>query len=155
MPRALLSRGQKNLLPKCYSILTIPLLDSHHGVTRYPRATNGATENEKSRDTDRNDVSRLHSVPGAVSGSETSFRMSHEIVPVQPAPMSHHIDPVENPEAKTAQARRKAMSRDIDPLRLSAPKWGTLRLCLCEAQAGAASAFRSSSRCVSLTTNDN
>ncbi|WP_210388738.1 hypothetical protein, partial [Corynebacterium sp. HMSC069E04] len=50
-----------------------------------------------------------------VSGSETSFRMSHEIVPVQPAPMSHHIDPVENPEAKTAQTQRKAMSRDIDP----------------------------------------
>ena len=39
MPRALWSRGQKNLPPKCYSILTIPLLDSHHGVTRYPRAT--------------------------------------------------------------------------------------------------------------------
>ena len=39
MPRALLSRGQKNLPPKRYSILTIPLLDSHHGVTRYPRAT--------------------------------------------------------------------------------------------------------------------
>ena len=54
-------------------------------------------------------------VPGAVSGSETSFRMSYEIVPVQPAPMSHHIDPVENPEAKTAQTLRKAMSRDIDP----------------------------------------
>ena len=32
MPRALLSRGQKNLPPKCYSILTIPLLDT-------PRAT--------------------------------------------------------------------------------------------------------------------
>lgn len=39
MPRALLSRGQKNLLPKRYSILTIALSDSHHGVTRYPRAT--------------------------------------------------------------------------------------------------------------------
>ena len=39
MPRALLSRGQKNLPPKCYSILTIALLDSHHGVTRCPRAT--------------------------------------------------------------------------------------------------------------------
>lgn len=39
MPRALWSRGQKNLPPKCYSILTSPLLDSHHGVTRYPRAT--------------------------------------------------------------------------------------------------------------------
>ena len=55
-------------------------------------------------------------VPPVVSGSETSFRMSHEIVPVLPAQMSHHIDPVENPEAKTAQTRRKAMSRDIDPL---------------------------------------
>ncbi|MBS5948650.1 MAG: hypothetical protein KIA58_09930, partial [Winkia neuii] len=35
-------RGQKNLLPKRYSILTIALPDTHHGVTRYPRAT-GAT----------------------------------------------------------------------------------------------------------------
>ena len=41
-----------------------------------------AVENEKSRDTDRNDVSRLHMVPQSVSGSETSFRMSYEIVPV-------------------------------------------------------------------------
>ena len=114
---------------------------------------NVGSENEKSRDTDRNDVSRLHTVPEGVSGSETSFRMSHEIVPVSPAQMSHHIDPAENPEAKAAQTRRKAMSRDIDPLWLSAPKWGILRLCLCEAQAGAASAFRSSSRCVSHTTN--
>ena len=39
MPRVLLPRGQKNLLLKRYSILTIALLDSHHGVTRYPRAT--------------------------------------------------------------------------------------------------------------------
>ena len=38
--------------------------------------------------------------PSRVSGSETSFRMSHQIVPVQPAQMSYHIDPVENPEAK-------------------------------------------------------
>ena len=36
----------------------------------------------KSRDIDRNDVSRLHMVPQIVSGSETSFRMSYEIVPV-------------------------------------------------------------------------
>ena len=42
MPRVLLPRGQKNLLLKRYSILTIALLDSHHGVTRYPRATNSA-----------------------------------------------------------------------------------------------------------------
>ena len=32
-------------------------------------------------------------VPGAVSGSMTSFRMSYEIVPVCPAGMSHYIDP--------------------------------------------------------------
>ena len=77
-------------------------------------------------------MSRLMTmVPQSVSGSETSFRMSHEIVPVLPAQMSHHIDPVENPEAKTAQTRRKAMSRDIDPLWLSAPKWGILRVCPC------------------------
>lgn len=36
MPRALLSRGQKNLLPKRYSIPTIAFSDSHHGVTRHP-----------------------------------------------------------------------------------------------------------------------
>ena len=63
---------------------------------------NGATENEKSRDTDRNDVSRLHMVPGAVSGSETSFRMSHEIVPVCPARMSHEIVPVGKHRAGSA-----------------------------------------------------
>ena len=39
MPRALLSRDQKNLLPKRYSMLTIMLTDSRHGVTKYPRAT--------------------------------------------------------------------------------------------------------------------
>ena len=39
MPRVLLPRGQKNLLPKRYPILTIALPDTHHGVTRYPRAT--------------------------------------------------------------------------------------------------------------------
>ena len=44
-------------------------------------------------------------VPPVVSGSETSFRMSHKIVPVPPAQMSHHIVPVEVPEAKTAQKR--------------------------------------------------
>ena len=38
MPRVLLPRGQKNLLLKRYSILTIALLDSHHGVTRYTPA---------------------------------------------------------------------------------------------------------------------
>lgn len=54
-------------------------------------------------------------VPQSVSGSERSFRMSHEIVPVPPAQMSHHIDPAEKPEAKTAQTWRKAMCRDIDP----------------------------------------
>ena len=42
-------------------------------------------------------------VPPVVSGSERSFRMSYEIVPVPPAQMSHHIDPAEKPEAKTAQ----------------------------------------------------
>ena len=31
------------------------------------------------------------------SGSVTSFRMSHEIVPVHPAQMSHHIVPVDTP----------------------------------------------------------
>lgn len=44
MPRALLPRGQKSFLPKRYSILTIALLDSHHGVTRCPRATREAPE---------------------------------------------------------------------------------------------------------------
>jgi len=44
MPRALLSRGQKNLLPKRYPILTIALPDTHHGVTRYPRATDIAND---------------------------------------------------------------------------------------------------------------
>ena len=34
-------------------------------------------------------------VPGAVSGSMTSFRMSYEIVPVCPAGMSRYIDPGE------------------------------------------------------------
>ena len=43
MPRALLPRDQKNLLLKRYSILTIALLDSHHGVTRYPAQHRTAT----------------------------------------------------------------------------------------------------------------
>ena len=37
----------------------------------------------------------------------TSFRMSHEIVPVRPARMSHHIDPADNPWMKMPQLGKK------------------------------------------------
>ncbi len=50
-----------------------------------------------------------------VSGSVTSFRMSHEIVPVQPAEMSHHIVPVGTSAAGIAPETRKTVSRDIVP----------------------------------------
>ena len=63
----------------------------------------------------RNDVSRQHIVPGGVSGSVTSFRMSHEIVPVHPAEMSHHIVPVGTSAAGIAPETRKTVSRDIVP----------------------------------------
>lgn len=46
-------------------------------------------------------------VPQSVSGSMTSFRMSHEIVPVRPARMSHHIDPADNPWMKMPQLGKK------------------------------------------------
>ena len=42
MPRALQSRGHQRVSPEklqCYSILTIALLDTHHGVTKCTRAT--------------------------------------------------------------------------------------------------------------------
>ena len=63
MPRALLSRGQKNLLPKCYSILTIPLLDSHHGVTRYPRATLTVAETNQREHQRRDQAPVLQKAP--------------------------------------------------------------------------------------------
>ncbi|GAA1173007.1 hypothetical protein GCM10009631_10060 [Corynebacterium glaucum] len=55
------------------------------------------------------------SVPPVVSGSMTSFRMSHEIVPVWLGGMSHHIVPVGNPCPETVPRRCELMSRDIVP----------------------------------------
>ena len=59
-----------------------------------------------------------------VSGSMTSFRMSHEIVPVHPAGMSHHIVPVGTSAAGIAPETRKTMSRDIVPRLVPiGPEW--------------------------------
>ena len=59
-----------------------------------------------------------------VSGSVTSFRMSHEIVPVHPAEMSHHIVPVGTSAAGIAPEARKTMSRDIVPRLVPiGPEW--------------------------------
>ena len=60
-------------------------------------------------------MSRDNTLCPGVSGSVTSFRMSHEIVPVHPAGMSHHIVPVGTSAAGIAPRRRKTMSRDIVP----------------------------------------
>ncbi|MDN8627321.1 hypothetical protein, partial [Corynebacterium ureicelerivorans] len=43
-PRALKSRGHQNPPPDCYWMLTNALLDTHHGVTRYDRATDDASQ---------------------------------------------------------------------------------------------------------------
>ena len=80
-----------------------------------PQPHPGARRKRKISRHRRNDVSRQHTVPGGVSGSVTSFRMSHEIVPVCPAGMSHHIVPVGTSANRIAPETRKAMSRGIVP----------------------------------------
>ena len=56
-----------------------------------------------------------------LSGSVTSFRMSHEIVPVHPAQMSHHIVPVDTPPCEKCPAGVKnPLSRHRSAMRLVA-----------------------------------
>lgn len=113
------SKGARNLVCEALGHKSPPTHSPTTRATTTKKITKsphpGALQKRKLSRHRKNDVSRQQSVPQVMSGSVTSFRMSHEIVPVPAAEMSHHIVPVGTSAAGIAPRRRKTMSRDIVP----------------------------------------